>query len=54
MNTDNIIPCILKVTASYNLNIENDLNQPESTKSLEQLINEQKKEENTEENTEKN
>lgn len=45
MNTDNIIPCILKVTASSNVDIENDLNQPESAKSIEQLLNEQIQEE---------
>jgi hypothetical protein len=49
MKTDNIIPCILKVTASDKLNIEDDLKSPESAKSLEQLINEQEKEENIEE-----
>lgn len=41
MNIDHIVPSILKVTASENLNIENDLNQPESAKSLEQLLNEE-------------
>ncbi len=44
MNTDNLIPCILKVTASDNLNIENDLKTPESSKSIEQLLYEQKEE----------
>lgn len=45
MNTDNIIPSILKVTASSSVDAENDLNQPESTKSIEQLLNEQTQEE---------
>ncbi len=46
MNIDNIVPSILKVTASENLDIQNDLNQPESAKSLEQLLNDQKEKEN--------
>jgi|688.fasta_scaffold291035_1 hypothetical protein len=41
MNIDNIIPSTLKVTASENLNVENDLTKAESTKTLEQLINEE-------------
>lgn len=48
MNIDHIVPSILKVTASENVNIENDLNQPESAKSLEQLLNEQKEKEDNE------
>ena len=46
MNIDNIVPSILKVIASENLDIQNDLNQPESAKSLEQLLNDQKEKEN--------
>lgn len=42
MNIDNITPSTLKVVASENLNIENDLNQTDSAKSLEQLIHEEK------------
>jgi hypothetical protein len=37
MNTDNIIPSILHVTAKTNLNIENDL-LAEQTKTLAELI----------------
>lgn len=48
MNIDHIVPSTLKVTASENVNIENDLNQPESAKSLEQLLNEQKEKEDNE------
>lgn len=48
MNIDHIVPSTLKVTASENVNVENDLNQPESAKSLEQLLNEQKEKEETE------
>lgn len=42
MNIDNIVPSTLKVIASENLHIENDLNQAESNKTLDQLIHDQK------------
>lgn len=45
MNTDNIIPSTLKVTASASVNIDNDLKQPESVKSLSELLNEEKEQE---------
>ena len=41
MNIDNIIPSTLKVVASENLNIEEDLKKVESSKTLEQLVNEE-------------
>ena len=41
MNIDNIIPSTLKVVASENLNIEEDLKKAESNKTLEQLVNEE-------------
>lgn len=49
MNTDNIIPSILHVTAKTNLNIENDL-LSEQTKTLAELIenNEEKNDEKSE------
>ena len=47
MNTDNIIPSILHVTAKSNLNIEDDL-LSEQTKTLAELI-----ENNEEKNNEK-
>lgn len=43
MNIDHITPSILKVTASENLNIEEDLKKAESSKTLEQLLNEEEK-----------
>ena len=42
MNIDNIVPSTLKVVASENLHIENDLNKAESSKTLDQLIHDQK------------
>lgn len=48
MNIDNIIPSTLKVVASENINIQDDLKQNDSSKSLEQLLHEEK------ENSEKN
>ena len=47
MNIDNIVSSTLKVTASENLDIQSDLEKADSSKTLEQLINEEK--ENTEE-----
>lgn len=47
MNIDNIVSSTLKVTASENLDIQTDLQMADSTKSIEQLIHEEK--ENTEE-----
>lgn len=41
MNIDNIIPSTLKVTASENLDIQQDLNMAESEKTINQLLNEQ-------------
>lgn len=41
MNIDHISPSILHVTATENLNIEDDLLQ-ESTKTIAQLLNEKK------------
>lgn len=49
MNIDHIVPSILKVTASENIDIENDLNQPESSKSIEQLLDDQEKEQSEKE-----
>jgi hypothetical protein len=42
MNIDNIISSTLKVTASADLNIQNDLNIDDSTKTLAQILNEEK------------
>ena len=54
MNIDNIIGSTLKVTASTDLNIENDLNTTDSEKTLAQLIHEEKEQaEQTEENNQK-
>jgi hypothetical protein len=49
MNIDQISPSILHVTAKENLNIEHDLNQNQSNKTISELINEEenKNEENT-------
>lgn len=52
MNIDNIIGSTLKVTASNDLNIENDLNSEDSEKTLAQLLHEEK--EQTEQAEEKN
>lgn len=41
MNIDQISPSILHITASANLNIQDDLNK-ESTKTIDQLIHEEK------------
>ena len=41
MNIDQISPSILHITASTNLNIQDDLNK-ESTKTIDQLIHEEK------------
>ena len=43
MNIDHIVPSTLKVIASENVDIENDLNKPESSKSIEQLLDDQEK-----------
>lgn len=49
MNIDQISPSILHVTAKENLNIQDDLTK-EATKSIAQLINEEKnKDKNSEE-----
>lgn len=42
MNIDHIIPSVLKVTASTNLNIQKDLEQNEPEKTLAQILNEEK------------
>jgi len=42
MKIDNITPSELKVVASSNLDISEDLNQPDPDKQLEAIINEQK------------
>lgn len=55
MNIDNIIPSTLKVTASTDLNIQNDLNIEDSTKTLAQILNEEKEQnEQTEEKDSQN
>jgi hypothetical protein len=45
MKIDNIVNSTLKVVANENLNIEHDLAKEDSIKPLDQLLNEQKKEE---------
>lgn len=47
MNIDNIVSSTLKVTASENVDIQQDLEKADSSKTLEQLIHEEK--ENTQE-----
>lgn len=42
MNIDNIVSSTLKVTASENVNIQSDLEKADSSKTLEQLLNEEK------------
>lgn len=42
MNIDNIVSSTLKVTASENVDILSDLQKVDSSKTLEQLINEEK------------
>jgi hypothetical protein len=55
MNIDNIIASTLKVTASQDLNIENDLNTEDSNKTLNQLFYEKKQQaEEIERSEEKN
>lgn len=48
MKIDNIVNSTLKVVANENLNIEHDLIKEDSTKSLDQLVNEQKEDEQKE------
>lgn len=43
MNIDDIVPSVLKVTAKETLNIDKDLKQEDSTKTIEQLLNEEEK-----------
>lgn len=51
MNIDNITPSILKVTASEKVDVSSDLHQPESSKSLEQLLNEEEENQEKSEKT---
>jgi len=47
MKFDNIIPSTLKVTAKENDSIQQDLKQPDPTKTLAQIIHEEEDQEET-------